>query len=77
MASETNKKKSRTYREASKCRPCAGGIDYKNLDALQKMVSQQGKLYSRKRSGLCAKCQRSAREAIKRARMMALMPFVG
>ena len=52
-------------------------IDYKDLQSLSKMVSAQGKMLSRKRTGNCAKCQRNARRAIKRARFLALMPFVG
>jgi small subunit ribosomal protein S18 len=72
------KRSARAQREAAqKCKTCETGIDYKDLDTLQKLVTQQGKLYSRKRSGLCAKCQRDARVAIKRSRFMALMPYIG
>jgi len=67
-------------KDRNKCRFCREGIkeiDYKDVHILQKLVSTQGKLFSRKRSGNCAKHQRQARRAIKRARFMALMPFVG
>lgn len=67
------------YREQSKCRYCRDKIkeiDYKDVGGLQKLCTQQGKLFSRKRSGNCAGHQRSARRAIKRARFMALMPYV-
>ncbi len=67
-------------KEKSRCRFCRGGkdiVDYKDLQTLSKMVSSQGKMLSRKRTGNCAKCQRDARRAIKRARFLALMPFVG
>jgi small subunit ribosomal protein S18 len=67
------------YREQSKCRFCrekVKQIDYKDIPALQKLTTQQGKIFSRKRSGNCARHQRSARTAIKRARFMALMPYV-
>ena len=37
----------------------------------------QGKLFSRKRSGACAYCQRRIQIAVKRARLLALLPFVG
>lgn len=80
MPPKTETKKKRAFREAAKCRFCrekTAEIDYKDIDALQKLVTQQGKLFSRKRSGNCARHQRSARIAIKRARFMALMPFVG
>ncbi len=71
--------KFRRPREKSRCRFCREGvtqIDYKDVGILQKLVTSQGKLFSRKRSGNCAKCQRLARAAIKRARFLALMPYV-
>ncbi len=52
-------------------------IDYKNLDLLQKFTTSQGKIYSRKRSGNSAKAQTRMKQAIKMARYMALMPYVG
>jgi len=51
-------------------------LDYKNIPLLQRLTTAQGKLFSRKRSGLDAKGQRTLASAIKRARFMALMPFV-
>jgi small subunit ribosomal protein S18 len=73
------KRKYRRPREKSRCRFCREGvaIDYKDVAVLHKLVTSQGKLFSRKRSGNCAKCQRMARNAIKRARYLALMPYVG
>ncbi len=68
------------FQERSKCRFCRDKvthIDYKDVNSLQKLVTGQGKLFSRKRSGNCAKCQRMVARAVKRARFMALMPFVG
>ena len=55
----------------------ATGIDYKDIQTLQKLTTGQGKLFSRKRSGNCAKHQRQAKLALKRARYMGLMPYVG
>jgi small subunit ribosomal protein S18 len=52
-------------------------IDWKDVPTLQKMVSQQGKLYGRKRTGTRSHFQRKLREAVKRARFMALLPYVG
>jgi small subunit ribosomal protein S18 len=66
--------------EPSKCRFCrdkVDEIDYKDLAVLQKLVSGQGKHFSRKRSGNCAKHQRSSRRAIKHARFIGLLPFCG
>lgn len=51
-------------------------IDYKNTDLLKKYVSSFGKITPRKRNGLCAKHQRKIAQEIKRARVMALLPFV-
>lgn len=67
------------FKEIQKCRFCRENIDeidYKDLHILQKMVTTQGKLYSRKRAGNCAKHQRQLKRAIKRARFLALMPYV-
>jgi small subunit ribosomal protein S18 len=52
-------------------------VDYKDVQGLKKMCTSQGKLFSRKRSGNCAAFQRAVKDAIKRARFMGLMPFVG
>ncbi|MCH7556125.1 MAG: 30S ribosomal protein S18 [Planctomycetes bacterium] len=65
-------------REQTQCRFCRRGIkyvDYKDIETLQKLLTNRGKIYSRKRSGNCAGCQRKAKKAIKRARHMALLPF--
>ena len=72
--------KSRRFKDRARCRFCrekAKEIDYKDLQSLQKLTTGQGKLFSRKRSGNCAKHQRMAKGALKRARYMALMPYVG
>ena len=52
-------------------------MDYKDVGSLKKLVSGQSKLFSRKRSGLCAPFQRAASNAVKRARFIGLMPYVG
>lgn len=65
-------------REQTQCRFCRRGItyiDYKDIGTLAKLLTNRGKIYSRKRSGNCAGCQRKAKNAIKRARYMALLPF--
>lgn len=66
------------YREQTKCRFCrlgVGEVDYKDVQGLSKLTTAQGKLFSRKRSGNCAKHQRSARRAVKRARFLGLLPY--
>jgi small subunit ribosomal protein S18 len=51
-------------------------LDYKDVALLQRFVTAQGKMFSRKRSGLDAHAQRVLSLAIKRARFLALMPYV-
>ncbi len=67
----------RTQEELDDGRDKCKLIDYKFLEPLQKVVTAQGKVFSRKRSGYCAKCQKTVKLAVKRARYMALMPYVG
>ncbi len=50
-------------------------IDYRNVEPLRKMMSPNGKILGRKRTGLNAKEQRMMAQAIKRARYMALLPY--
>ncbi len=52
-------------------------VDYKDVQTLKKLCTSQGKLFSRKRSGNCAAFQRATKDAVKRARFMALLPYVG
>jgi small subunit ribosomal protein S18 len=51
-------------------------IDYKDTDLLKKFINPNGRIISRKRSGVTAKNQRKLSLAIKRARIMALLPFI-
>lgn len=72
--------KDRQFKDRARCRFCrekVDDIDYKDTQTLQKLATGQGKLFSRKRSGNCARHQRQAQLAVKRARFMALMPYIG
>ena len=51
-------------------------IDYKDTESLKKMVSGNGKILSRKRTGATAMEQRMIARAVKRARFLALLPYV-
>lgn len=51
-------------------------IDYKDITRLQKCVTERGKIMPRRMSGVCAKHQRDLAVAIKRARIVALLPYV-
>jgi small subunit ribosomal protein S18 len=52
-------------------------LDYKNVTYLAKYVSPQGKIMSRKRTGFSGQNQRKLAQAIKHARFLALLPYVG
>lgn len=52
-------------------------IDYKDVDMLRKCMTAQGKLFGRKRSGASARYQRLLAQAVKRARFMGLLPYIG
>jgi small subunit ribosomal protein S18 len=51
-------------------------IDYKDTESLKKMVSNNGKILSRKRTGASAMEQRMIARAVKRARYIGLLPYV-
>lgn len=51
-------------------------IDYKDVNKLKRYVSERGKILPRRITGNCAKHQRALTVAIKRARHIALMPYV-
>ena len=51
-------------------------IDYKEYDNLRRYVNEYGRIRPRRQTGTCAKHQRSLARAIKRARHIALLPFV-
>ena len=68
----------------SRCRFCTPQgcprptfVDYKDINLLAKMMTGQGRMFSRKRSGNCAAFQRAVQKAVKRARFMALLPYIG
>lgn len=51
-------------------------IDYKDVDLLRKFITERGKILPRRITGLTAKQQRTLTTAIKRARIVALLPFI-
>jgi len=52
-------------------------VDYKDVELLKKLTNRQGKIIGRRKSGCCAVSQHAVTAAIKRARFMALIPYVG
>jgi len=57
------------------CADKATSIDYKDTAKLKRFMTERGKIQPRRTSGVCAKHQRQLAMAIKRARMMALLPY--
>ncbi len=60
------------------CKMCAGKFyfDYKDAKFLSQFVTENGKIVPRRITGACAPCQRKLTTAIKRARHLALLPYV-
>ncbi len=76
---DTGRKK-RVFHRRKVCRFCADSslvIDYKDPKSLKYFITERGKILPRRISGSCAKHQRALTHAIKRARTIALLPYVG
>jgi small subunit ribosomal protein S18 len=74
------KRKRRVFHRRKVCRFCADSslvIDYKDPRMLRYFVTERGKIIPKRISGCCARHQRALTHAIKRARTIALLPFVG
>ena len=66
-------------RKKKVCMFCAdkiGHIDYKDTTRLRKYITERAKILPRRITGTCAMHQRAVAKAIKRARFMALMPYI-
>jgi small subunit ribosomal protein S18 len=73
-------KRKRVFHRRKVCRFCADSnivIDYKDSKMLRYFITERGKIIPRRISGTCAKHQRALTQAIKRARTIALLPYVG
>lgn len=57
------------------CADKSKSIDYKDIMKLKRFLTERGKIQPRRTSGVCAKHQRELAMAIKRARMMAMLPY--
>jgi small subunit ribosomal protein S18 len=74
------KRKRRVFHRRKVCRFCADRsleIDYKEPRTLRNFTTERGKIIPRRILGACAKHQRKITLVIKRARMIALLPYVG
>lgn len=83
MSSRILRKKSRRnmFSTNKHCRFCASKahdalVDYKNASLLKSFITERGKVLPARISGACARHQRSLTTEIKKARVMALLPFV-
>lgn len=72
-------RKKRRFRRPRPCMFCKekiDHIDYKQVDILFKYITERGKILTRRVSGNCAKHQRQVAAAVKRARFIALLPYI-
>lgn len=72
-------KKRGGMRKKKVCQFCADkaeDIDYKDVEKLKKYISERGKILPKRLTGTCAIHQRAVTKAIKRARIVALLPYV-
>lgn len=75
-------KMKKPYKTAKKkvcafCTEKVNSIDYKDVNKLRRYITEKGKILPRRQTGVCAEHQRELTTAIKRARVMALLPFKG
>ena len=64
---------------SKQCHFCTSGlreIDYKDVDTLKQFIDPHGRIVNHRRSSVCAKHQRKLATAIKRARFLALLPYI-
>ena len=74
------RRRRRVYHRRKICRFCADSsieIEYKDQKLLRHFITERGKIIPRRITGTCSKHQRSLTHAIKRARSIALLPYVG
>ncbi len=72
-------RRKKRFFKRKRCKFCADkvtSINYKDFDRLRKHLTERGKIIPRRITGNCAKHQRQLTVAIKRARYMALLPYV-
>ncbi|MGH7793202.1 MAG: 30S ribosomal protein S18 [Thermodesulfobacteriota bacterium] len=72
-----NPKEKKFFTRKKICKFCSEGleVDYKSFDLLSQFITERKKIVPRRSTGLCAYHQRELAAAIKRARIMALLPF--
>lgn len=82
-AAEETKAPVKKFKKTAKRKVCsfcvdhAHEVDYKDVAKLRRYITEKGKILPRRQTGTCAEHQRALTVAIKRAREMALLPYVG
>lgn len=78
MKKKILRRKTNTHEVAKECYFCheKKNPDFMDYEILKRFISERGKIYSRLRSGICSKHQRKFTIAVKRARLIALLPFI-
>ena len=79
MERENRAPRGNTRKRRKVCQFCADKterIDYKDVEKLRKYVTERGKILPKRITGTCAMHQREVTTAIKRARIVALLPYV-
>ena len=83
VATEETKVAPKKFKKTAKRKVCtfcvdhSKEIDYKDVARLKRYITEKGKILPRRQTGTCAEHQRALTVAIKRAREMALLPYVG
>lgn len=83
VAAEETKVAPKKFKKTAKRKVCtfcvdhSKEIDYKDVARLKRYITEKGKILPRRQTGTCAAHQRELTVAIKRAREMALLPYVG
>lgn len=83
VATEETKAPVKKFKKTAKRKVCsfcvdhAHEVDYKDVAKLKRYITEKGKILPRRQTGTCAEHQRALTVAIKRAREMALLPYVG
>ena len=72
---KTSKERKPKRKSCSLCSEKIIALDYKDTLRLRKFITERGKIVPRRISGNCARHQRSITDAVKRARVIALLPF--
>jgi len=73
------KQRNRRFQRIKFCKFCAEKvpfIDYKDVQTLRKFLTERGKIMAGRMTGTCSKHQRELTKAVKRARNIALLPFI-